>query len=380
MYHQPKRIEFLDSIRGLAALFVLLAHSVSFHWPTSVLFFLNLPVINIFFDGYSAVTMFFVLSGFVLSRPYLLPVKKGGRPRTFFLPTFYLRRFTRIWIPWFFVFCLSAVAAKYFFREYQTIPADMWNAKGEEWHLPLTLMSAVKQALLMNISGLSPHLVSADWSLGVELRGSLLIPFLCFLSKGGRIITLPFVAILLFILSPHGFYVSFVLGVALARGCDGITKLLGSFPGYAKWLLFATGILFYESRHIATAFLHLPVPGADYYWVFGSVGCVLILAVSLSSAAVQKVLNHRALVYLGRISYSVFLLQFIAIFCLQPFVVHALNSVGVTQTFILLPVSFAASVFPTLALATVTYWSVELPAIELGHRMTSIIQKRFLKA
>src|SRR5258708_5514461 len=99
MHPASKRIEFLDTIRGLAALAVLLSHSFIFAWPGQVSWFFNLPFINIFFNGKEAVTVFFVLSGFVLSRPFC---GNDGPVRTINLPVFYLKRFTRIWLPWFF--------------------------------------------------------------------------------------------------------------------------------------------------------------------------------------------------------------------------------------------------------------------------------------
>ena len=55
MYHQPKRIEFLDSIRGVAAMFVLLFHSMMFQWPKGLMDFTRIPIVNIFFDGKAAV-------------------------------------------------------------------------------------------------------------------------------------------------------------------------------------------------------------------------------------------------------------------------------------------------------------------------------------
>jgi hypothetical protein len=72
MYSQPKRIEFLDSIRGLAALFVLLSHTIgAFAWPASFFAMARWPFISILFDGKAAVAMFFVLSGYVLAKPYV---------------------------------------------------------------------------------------------------------------------------------------------------------------------------------------------------------------------------------------------------------------------------------------------------------------------
>src|ERR1700742_1415897 len=66
------RIEFLDSIRGLAALAVLLSHAAGVLVAPAFFFYvLHIPLLNAGFDGKAAVAMFFLLSGLVLSRPYL---------------------------------------------------------------------------------------------------------------------------------------------------------------------------------------------------------------------------------------------------------------------------------------------------------------------
>ncbi len=120
MYTETKRVEYLDSIRGLAALFVLLCHTAkAFEWPPNYVSLLNLPFVYILFDGKAAVVMFFVLSGYVLSKPYVV---SPTTTRKIFLPTFYLRRFMRIWIPWFFVFLCSLIACKIFFALPTTEP------------------------------------------------------------------------------------------------------------------------------------------------------------------------------------------------------------------------------------------------------------------
>lgn len=111
MNSDSKRIEYLDSIRGLAALFVLLSHTAgAFAWPATYGAVLRWPFISILFEGKEAVCMFFVLSGYVLSKPYVSS-PANTVPRKIFLPTFYLRRFTRIWLPWFFIQSMSLAAA-----------------------------------------------------------------------------------------------------------------------------------------------------------------------------------------------------------------------------------------------------------------------------
>ena len=83
-----QRLEALDSIRGLAALAVLFGHTCgTFVWPVSWVKWIRWPLFNMAFDGRSAVAMFFVLSGFVLSRPYVSSISPPLN-----VPVFYIRR------------------------------------------------------------------------------------------------------------------------------------------------------------------------------------------------------------------------------------------------------------------------------------------------
>ena len=86
------RLEALDSLRGLDSLAVLLGHTLAVCQLNSN--FSHWPLINNMFDGRSAVTMFFVLSGFVLTLGH---VSHSKRP--LYLVPFYARRITRFWLP-----------------------------------------------------------------------------------------------------------------------------------------------------------------------------------------------------------------------------------------------------------------------------------------
>jgi peptidoglycan/LPS O-acetylase OafA/YrhL len=61
-----KRLDYLDSIRGLAALSVAIYHVISAHWGWMPLGKAGLFI----FNGGDAVSLFFVLSGLVLSIRY----------------------------------------------------------------------------------------------------------------------------------------------------------------------------------------------------------------------------------------------------------------------------------------------------------------------
>jgi peptidoglycan/LPS O-acetylase OafA/YrhL len=57
------RIQYLDSIRGLAALSVVIFHCISNHWGYRT----DAKISFLLFNGSDAVSLFFVLSGLVLT-------------------------------------------------------------------------------------------------------------------------------------------------------------------------------------------------------------------------------------------------------------------------------------------------------------------------
>jgi peptidoglycan/LPS O-acetylase OafA/YrhL len=377
-YTQPRRIECLDSIRGLAAFAVLLGHTLGgFAWPNKLWVWTGFPIVNILFDGRSAVTMFFVLSGFVLAHPYLAPSEDGHMPRHLFIPTFYIRRITRIWIPWFFAFVLSILARTYFFTNYATIPPASTWVEGF-WHVPLTAISIVRQCAF-SLHDSTQLLLPQDWSLGVELKGSALIPLFLFLARK-YISGLVAAAVLLLIFVPTGhYYVSFALGVFAAKHYWRAASPLRSLSLTSKCGVLAVGVILYESRIAANHFWGVGGVVEKVVWCVASVGCVFILAGSLSSRRIQSKLNLPIFMLLGRISYSVYLLQFIVILCLLPPFVQALNSAGIRSTSLLFPLTMSAGVVVTVALAAAMYHTIETSSIEFGRRLTRAIQAYFFK-
>ncbi len=61
------RFHYIDSIRGIAAMMVVIYHFIGWKWPDELSYKLSAFI----FNGSDAVSFFFVLSGFVLSYPYI---------------------------------------------------------------------------------------------------------------------------------------------------------------------------------------------------------------------------------------------------------------------------------------------------------------------
>jgi len=371
-----RHIPCLDSVRGLAALSVLLGHIAgSFEWPWIVRLFSETPYLNIPFEGKSAVTMFFVLSGFVLSFPYVQHSGRGmGVEKILCMPAFYARRLVRIWIPWAFVFLLSLIAQGTMHHIPETRPAATAWCLGF-WNQNQTVDSILRQCLF-SLHDAGQTLLPQDWSLGVELKGSAMIPFLIILFRKS-LAGMALATLLLFVFVDTGnFYVSFALGVA----CAGFYRS-GTWVGFyekksVQYGMMVSGLLLYGSRYLVE-FLHGYEHGVDkWWWCLSSLGCVLILLAILRSQGFQKALNHPACLLLGRISYSLYLVQFLVILCVLPWFVRCLNAAGVTSPgWLVLPV-FSVGLIVSMLLAQAIFLAVERPSVILSRRIAMIVEHR----
>jgi peptidoglycan/LPS O-acetylase OafA/YrhL len=104
------RLEYIDGLRALAALWVALHHAAETSVPSLILKTPLLgPVVASLFFGQFQVMLFLMLSGFCLYYPY---VRGSTRPSSLHYAVFLRRRWTRIAPPflWAVVLCLPLVA------------------------------------------------------------------------------------------------------------------------------------------------------------------------------------------------------------------------------------------------------------------------------
>jgi peptidoglycan/LPS O-acetylase OafA/YrhL len=172
------------------------------------------------------------------------------------------------------------------------------------------------------------------------------------------------------VMSKGHFYASFIMGVLLARYGDLLLGWLKPKSLPVKVGLLLAGVIFYNAYHFGVETHYLNLFLEKMSWLGTSAGCILILLASMASKRLQSALHMPPLIFLGRISYSVYLLQMIVILCVLSPWLHLLNSWGIFSTVWLLPLTLAASVAATVGLSTLTYRWIEVPCIELGHRLS----------
>ncbi len=158
---QKIQLHGLSEIRGVAALLVLISHIDQFHDV------LKIPSIGLSKTGVAdhAVTIFFVLSGFLIT--YLLLIEKDTYQKIS-IKKFYIRRVLRIW-PAYYIVIVASLLLIYF---------GIFTNPGIDQLIPamiafITMTPNIGYVLSLTFSGTSPL-----WSIGVEEQFYLVWPWI----------------------------------------------------------------------------------------------------------------------------------------------------------------------------------------------------------
>lgn len=362
---KPGRIAHLDSLRGLAALIVVFHHClVTFpaFWAvyqrpatTPLMRLLGNTPFHILWAGDEFVLVFFVLSGFVLSLPFW-----NGAQMTF--GQFVVRRIFRIYPAY-----LAAIAAGMILMSLLSHgPLEgLSDWTHQFWNRPLNWKIVSDQIFLMASAG-DNYIDTPVWSLVVEMHVSLLFPLVILAirwSEAGAF---------------AGSLALALLGDWAARRNPGGYPFLTSFATSANFVwLFVAGALM--ARHRAalgawTGRLPLPVQWAAFasalvalnaIWQFGAgetwrfleqTGAIALVGCAAFMGWAKRALDVSLLRWLGKISYSLYLVHFIVLFAL----LYAFRGV-VTLPFVLITVPLLS-----IAAASLLYRFVEMPGIAWG--------------
>ncbi len=342
----------LTAFRFLAALAVFLHHSVSYTSPANA----HLAGLQrLFWEGWSGVSFFFVLSGFILAYNYA--GKMGTRTRQA-TRSFYTYRFARVWPLHFLTFLLAALVI---------LPVWLHHLAGGSLAamLQLSLLQAwVPVSDPLNHGQFVAFSFNAPaWTLSCEAFFYLLFPFLLARlvrvkrSAGlalvglGAWLWVMFLAIELrsssigwvLYLFPPIRLVEFVTGI-----CLGLLFLRhrGSVrdAGSARWTAFEVGTL---AALGGAVFLSYLVPStmryAAYYMPF-MVAVIWVFA--FERGAISRLINRPALVFLGEISFAFYMLHLLVLRAAGSFGLYDSLPAGVVDVAaITVTVALSAGVF-----------------------------------
>jgi len=358
------RYSALDGARGIAALTVLLLHSAArLHAPEGS--WAEILLKSTLTLGHTSVIFFFVLSGFVLS------IRLFGREPVPYW-RFQLGRLVRLY-PCFLVAIIVAVAVMLSTKDFPG--REDATAFSVVWLSPLTLSSFARQLLLLGLTPADIDLDGPVWSLIYELRAGLFIPLLCW---GLRRYSFPYsVAALVGLIATSSVGLAWlhvpnppftglsVIGSVLVTlhylcafyiGCLLSRLYHKRVDEPSRWLGLLTA-----PRITGMAALPFLAAGTKLHSdiTLGLFAGCAILAI-LQSNVLQWILTLPPVAFLGRISYSLYLIHF-------PLALGVLRVTGGHISdgyFVLLSVLISGGA------ATVIYRLFEVPSIRLSHAVS----------
>ncbi len=293
-----KRLGYLDAIRGLSALFVLVYHVICSHWA-----WMRIGQWGVFFfNGSDAVALFFVLSGLVLSYRFFLNNEVIDENS---YKSFVIVRLFRLYPA--FIVCLIF----YYYAAHQAEPFSdlVWNTFTQN---PYYFW---EEALLIR----DHHtLFLPDWTLGVEVAFSIFVPFLILLIRYNEKLFLYFTLALLFIgkLYVSDFLLAFCYGIWISKNYTWIENYNNPQKWYFKyrWYLFPFFYALFGIRHLIQLY---PINSSVKYFFdsvlfinefhFSCFAAAILLLYAINSKKIQHLLQYKVFMFLGKISYGIYL-------------------------------------------------------------------------
>ena len=372
------KLNSAESIRGLACLAVVFSHlSLSFfpflhHFnPAEVSTstwqsFIHHSPFAFWYSGTAAVFLFFVLSGFVLSYAILRKPEQAE----FKIKSMLIKRYPRLAIP-------AVISCLVVWVVFQTIHIDSSQMNGwfqayvtQDVSLKLALYEGTIGSFFFAESSVNWVL----WTMHIELIGSLVLFLLLYIYQFSRVmffigsIVLPLIALYL---KGEGFFLgisSFVIGIY--------------YYLYGKQLSLTLSItLLLSGLYLAGAHSS----SASYQWIYAVLGertydyCnffagVLIVYSILMSPKLSQFLDKKVLVWLGKLSFSIYLLHLITLYVVGVPIFNYLLSIGLQYT---TSAIIASVIFILITLWISAYYSqwVDQLAIKTSQKISDLILK-----
>jgi peptidoglycan/LPS O-acetylase OafA/YrhL len=321
----------LDALRGVAAVTVIFHHFrlMWFGYVGTPLWW-EKPI-SPFTAGHQAVMLFFLLSGFVLSLPFL-----RGKGQAY--PAYLARRVLRIYGPYFFALVLAVSGAAIWHGRLAQGPwADM------TWSQPLRLRLVLAHVLMIgNYDDLQYN--TAFWSLITEMRVSIVFPLMFWLVNRMRAWAALCVALFgtmatavaiqrypgsTLTLQTFLYAMIFVCGIVLAKNIERVNAWYRGLRPWLRMSLVPASILLYTWGPRLGAFERRP-DGQDQILI--TIGAAGYMVLALNAGWAKRVLGTGVARFLGRISYSLYLVHGTVLFALASALGHR---VSVATQFIL---------------------------------------------
>lgn len=352
-----KKLDYIDALRGLAILAVLMVHTKQFGNS-------NLPqmVNNILSQGSRGVQLFYVASAVTL----FLSFNRRYDKEKFPIKNFLIRRFFRI-APMYYLGIIyylfqEGLGPRYFLGDQPNI----------------TFLNVLSNFAFLH--GFSPYwinsVVPGGWSIGVEMTFYALLPLLFFRIKN---INQAFLLFIISILINTFLFIIFSKYPLISFNRLWLDYLFLYFPNQLP--VFSIGIILYfvifekvEIKNLSgklilafTALIILQLStGIQYLFpqhiLFGFAFFMMAYGLSVYKL---KIIVNTVIIYMGKVSYSMYLVHFAVLYWLKQLDLVDYTNNSILNYIIRLAVVLGISTL----ISTVTYRFIEVPFQNIGKKI-----------
>lgn len=298
----------IQGMRGICAMMVFWGH---------VLMAYNIGWIQdnqhnplfILMDGRAAVVFFFMLSGYFYYSPNVTCRK--------YVSTI-IKRVVRITPPYLLTILVGAILCNlYLNRAYSPCAlATGWFV--DFWNEPVSLVDFLKNVNIMFWQGESKDLINpVSWYLKVDLRMMLELPVIIFVLNKTRWWLAPIFIVFCFVTFYNLTLATFLLGATIHRYQDTLVPIL-SKSRIVVGVLVIAGLYLWDMPNMPFV-EHYIDKGDNVSALFRTLGVAMILMVVLTKSSISA-LSSKLLQYLGKISYEFYIVHFIVLLGLAPFI------------------------------------------------------------
>ncbi len=374
-----QKINSVEGVRGLACFMVLLSHLSLTFFPFLHNFgegsdagfpvqqFIHDAPFGFLYSGTSAVFIFFVLSGFILSKITLATRHQDKR-----ILAMTIKRYPRLAIPVTISCALSFVALGYFSPE----KAELGQWMANFGNFPHSLTGALYSGAIDSffIAGESPY-NPVLWTMKIEIFGSYLIFALCAVSLRTIMVAMGGIAIVMSL-------ALFSLGVLGGGFCLGmISFVIGHWfhlfgkPLSDRWALtlLLGGLYFAGAHNDSQSYTYLAsMLGEKTYSLSNFLSGIFIVYAALFGQRLNMLFSERCFVFMGKVSFSAYLIHVPIIATAGVFIFSALfRSTGHYEFSAI--IASALSIVLIYALSELYYRYVDRPAMTISSTLTDRI-------
>jgi peptidoglycan/LPS O-acetylase OafA/YrhL len=306
---QRQRYEILDGLRGLAALTVVVFHFFSAYAPTLLSEESSLPwwgsdtPLAVLFNGGFAVSVFFALSGFVVSNS----AAQRKMPVAFNLVSRYFRLAIPVVASTIIAWALLAISP-HTVAQLKAVEPHAWL----NWTYDGTepgILAAIKSGLFDVFIHGGSQFNNVLWTMKIEFLGSFAIYLLYGLANPRFYVPALIIFALAAVYGRHPEYSAFAIGVLMR---EGVTT--NRLPTKFAWGALAFGIVIGAMMQGYSVRLGLPLKYGDFalgephkVWHVMAAGALLYAVLGLP--ILRAFLSSRPLRFLGDISFGVYLVH-----------------------------------------------------------------------